>query len=244
MVDGKRQRLRSATRRFFDLQASSIWRDLKALLDDVHGVVVDAGCGAQPYRSLLPNGSSYIGIDIDRADFGYSTSGVLRITPGGRWPVADCQADVVLVTEVLEHVRDPSQFLAEAYRCARPRGTIILTVPFAARWHYVPHDYWRFTPSGLGLLFERAGFIEVAVHARGDERTVALYKLLGLVLPVALPQEGSIGRARLAKRVLAAPVIVCLAGLAKLTMSRAAGEDCLGYTVCAVRPALASSAED
>ncbi len=23
-------------------------------------------------------------------------------------------------------------------------------IPFATRWHYVPHEYWRFTLSGVG----------------------------------------------------------------------------------------------
>ena len=35
---------------------------------------------------------------------------------------------------------------------------ILLTVPFAARWHFVPYDYWRFTPSSFRYLLETTGF--------------------------------------------------------------------------------------
>src|SRR5213593_1921644 len=54
-------------RRFFDLQAGSIWHDLSVVLPSVHGTVVDAGCGAQPYRRLLAADARYIGIDITDA---------------------------------------------------------------------------------------------------------------------------------------------------------------------------------
>src|SRR5258708_4947485 len=43
-------RIFAPLRRFFDLQAGSIWRDLKPELSQPHGVVLDVGCGAQPYR--------------------------------------------------------------------------------------------------------------------------------------------------------------------------------------------------
>ena len=41
----------------------------------------------------------------------------------------------------------------------------------------------------LRLLLERAGFEQVVVHGRGNEQTVACYKLLALLLPAVLPQS-------------------------------------------------------
>ena len=187
-VEDRRSRAVAAVRRFFDLQAGSLWRELRSVLPEVRGTLVDVGCGAQPYRSLLPPATEYIGLDTEDAPthFGYALPDVRLIGEDGRWPVPDTAADVILATETLEHVVDPMAFMAEAHRCLRPGGRIVLTVPFAARWHYIPHDYWRFTPSGLRILLERAGFSEVVVHARGNERTVAWYKLLGLLLPLVL----------------------------------------------------------
>jgi SAM-dependent methyltransferase len=236
-VSGRRGRLGAAVRRFFDIQAGSLWRELRQALPEVDGTLVDVGCGAQPYRGLLAATSTYIGLDTEDAngDFGYAIPGVRLIGADGRWPVSDAEADAVLATETLEHVADPQAFLAEAHRCLRPGGRLLLTVPFAARWHYIPHDYWRFTPSGLRLLLEQAGFSQVVVHARGNERTVACYKLLALLLPAALPQPTA-GSVRLGPRALvaAAPAVV-LALLANLSLRGEAGDDCLGYTVYAVR---------
>lgn len=220
-----------------DPQAGSIWRDLHAPLSQARGTVVDVGCGAQPYRRLLPATIEYIGLDTERAqeDFGYSMPDVLPIGDDGRWPLEDARADLVLATETLEHVADPAAFLAEARRCLRPGGQIILTVPFAARWHYVPHDYWRFTPASLRMLLEGAGFTEVVVHGRGNETTVAAYKVQALLLPAVLPQNDA-GSVRLSPLgVLAAPFLVILALVANRSLRAPAGDDCLGYTAFAVR---------
>jgi len=107
---------------------------------------------AQPYRPLLPPGARYRAIDVAVAGeaFGYDLPDT-EYFEGDRWPVDDTSIDVVLATETLEHVPEPKVFLAEARRVLRPGGRIVLTVPFAARWHYIPHDYWRYTPSSLRI---------------------------------------------------------------------------------------------
>lgn len=236
---GPRAQAMARLRRFFDLQAGSLWRDLRPVLAGVRGTLVDVGCGAQPYRGLLASDVTYIGLDTEDAgaDFGYSIPEVLPIEASGDWPVADGEADVVLATETLEHVSDPVHFLAEAHRCLRPGGRIILTVPFAARWHYIPHDYWRLTPSGLRLLLEGAGFVQIVVHARGNEWTVACYKLMAPLLAFALPQtEPGAMRVR-ARATLVAPLIAALAVLGNLSLRGPGGDDCLGYTAYAGRPA-------
>ncbi|MGH2915570.1 MAG: class I SAM-dependent methyltransferase [Solirubrobacteraceae bacterium] len=235
-ADTRSRRVIAAARRFFDLQAASIWRDLSAVLPGARGLLVDVGCGAQPYRGLLSADTRYLGLDIYGADegFGYSMPVVRRFAEGGPWPVDDASADVVLATETLEHVADPGQFVAEARRVLLPGGRLIITVPFAARWHYIRHDYWRFTPSGLRLLLEGAGFEQLVVHARGNERTVACYKALALLLPLVLPQrERGRSRVRLAGLLLA-PVMVLLGALGNLSLRGGEGDDCLGYTATAV----------
>lgn len=235
---GRRAHVMAAVRRFFDLQAGSLWTDLAPVLKAARGTVVDVGCGAQPYRGLLPTSTRYIGLDTQSAlqDFGYSMPDVLPIGDDDHWPVDGGEADLVLATETLEHVRRPDEFLGEAARILRPGGQIVLTVPFAARWHYIPHDYWRFTPSSLRMLLERAGFRDVVVHGRGNERTVACYKMQALMLPLVLPQEGA-GSAHLRLTgLLAMPAFVLVSLLGNLTLRAGAGDDCLGFTVHALRP--------
>jgi SAM-dependent methyltransferase len=215
-----------------------LWRDLGPILAKANGTVVDAGCGGSPYRELIPSASAYVGLDTDQAlaDFGYDNPDIRRFLADGSWPVGDAEANVVLATETLEHVVEPRAFLAEAFRCLAPGGQLIVTVPFAARWHYIPNDYWRFTPSGLSVLLDSAGFVDVYVTGRGNERTVACYKALALLLPAAMPQR-STGRARLSPLAIAlAPLALGLACAGNVSLRGESGDDCLGYTVTAVRP--------
>lgn len=236
-VTTRTARLAAAARRFLDFQAGSIWDDLAALLPQSRGVVLDVGCGAQPYRHLLPPSALYKAIDYSGADrhFGYSMPDTTYYE-GDRWPVDDASADVILCTETLEHVPDPASFLAEASRCLRPGGRMILTVPFAARWHYVPHDYWRFTPSGLHRLLSAAGFERVAVFARGNALTVACYKAMALLLPLLIPQQKSPWKRLplMACGVLALPMVLTLGAIGTLSLKGSkGGDDCLGYTAVA-----------
>ena len=233
-----RDRLAAAVRRFLDLQGGTIWRDLRTLLAECQGTVLDVGCGAQPYRSLLPPKVSYIGIDDAEAPerFGYEMPDTLYFE-GARWPVATGSVDVVLSTETLEHVPDPSGFLAEASRCLRRGGRLILTVPFSARWHFLPFDYWRFTPSGLGTLLSGAGFDSIAVYARGNAVTVACYKLMAVPLACLLPRTGPTWRRVLILGIGLAclPAVFLIAAVANLSLMFPGGADCLGYTAVARR---------
>jgi SAM-dependent methyltransferase len=235
----RRARLAAALRRFLDLQAASIWRDLAVLLPGCRGTVLDVGCGAQPYRPLLSPEATYVGLDTAdaRDHFGYELPGTIYFR-GDAWPAADGAADVVLCTETLEHVPTPARFLAEAFRCLRPGGQLVLTVPFAARWHFIPHDYWRFTPSALARLLAEAGFGGVAVYARGNALTVACYKVMALLLRLLMPQ----GRRPLVAAGLCLlglptlPLLLALACVAHLSLRSAGGNDCLGYTAVASKP--------
>ena len=228
----------SPIRRFFDLQAGSVWNDLATILTNVTGTIVDVGCGAQPYRSLLPPGTSYIGIDTFEAKsaFGYETPDT-RYYDGYTWPLESESANTVLATETLEHVPDTQHFLREALRTLRVGGSLILTVPFAARWHFIPHDYWRFTPSGFSRLLAEAGFADVKIYARGNAVTVAAYKNLALIAVLLLPQAGSPLR-RFGMRVAGltlSPLFILLAIAGNLSLRGAGGDDCLGYTVIACK---------
>jgi SAM-dependent methyltransferase len=227
-----RNRVENWMRRFLDLQAGSLWRDLSIELARAPGVVLDVGCGAQVYRCLLPAQSVYLGIDTSDAEsrFGYKMPDT-HYFDGAGWGVEAGAFDTVLCTEVLEHVQDPAAFLDQAHACLRPEGRLILTVPFAARWHFIPHDYWRFTPAGLALLLNRAGFSDVHVKARGNPLTVACYKVMTLYF-MLLFGTGVIKRIT---GVLLLPILGVLTCIANLSLLTDWGDDCLGYTVTARR---------
>lgn len=119
-------------------------------------VVIDVGCGEQPYRPFMQGFRQYVGFDSidapDRGDHADVLGDALAL------PFRAGCADAILCTEVIEHVTDPAGMLAEFARVLGPGGSVVLTVPFTWQLHDEPHDYWRFTEFGLRLIFERAGF--------------------------------------------------------------------------------------
>jgi SAM-dependent methyltransferase len=234
----------SALRRFLDLQAGSIWKDLAGQLPLVRGNALDVGCGAQPYRCLFGPEATYRGIDIAaaKANFGYEVPDTTYFE-GDTWPVEDQSIDFVLCTETMEHVPDPRKLLAEAARCLKPGGQILLTTPFSARWHYIPHDYWRFSPSCLSMLLKDSGFVEPAVYARGNGMTVSCYKTMALVLPVFIPQGYGVFATWLLRFLSIAliPYLIFLAVIGNISLLGRGGDDCLGYTAIARRAPTAGS---
>jgi SAM-dependent methyltransferase len=230
-----RNRLENRLRRFLDLQAGTVWRAMRVELGQARGTLLDIGCGAQIYRDLAPPGIVYRGIDTAdaKARFGYSVPDT-HYFDGDDWGIEEGAFDTAICTEVLEHIADPADLLRKAFRCLRPGGRLVLTVPFAARWHFVPFDYWRFTPSSLQMLLAEAGFTQVRVEARGNPLTVACYKMMALHLPLLFGANRSLSGYALG--VVLLPIIGMIACVANLSLSMDWGDDCLGYTVTSLRP--------
>lgn len=232
--------MRARVMRFFDLQAGTIWADLARELPRVTGTVVDVGCGLQPFRRLFGEGVKYIGIDYagTRRHFSLDAPDTIYYS-GDHFPLEAGTADFILCTETLEHVLDVRVFLSEIVRCLKPGGRVLLTVPFAARWHFIPYDYWRPTPSAIDHLLRSAGLTDVGVYGRGNQLTVACQKGMAFIFSLLSPRPSNLALEWLCRSVGAAgvPAMVGLAVLANATMGWPGAVDFLGFTATARRPA-------
>jgi len=59
--------------------------------------------------------------------------------------------DIVVCNAILEHVEDPAKAIKELYRVLKKDGLIWIETAFNQPYHPHPNDYWRVTPTGLGL---------------------------------------------------------------------------------------------
>jgi SAM-dependent methyltransferase len=116
--------------------------------------VLDAGAGDSPYRDLFRH------TQYDAADLGvaYETSELTYICDLAFMPVQSNTYDLILCTQVLEHVKEPSLTLRELGRLLKPGGKLWLSAPLFYAEHQIPHDYYRYTQYGLVYLLESAGF--------------------------------------------------------------------------------------
>lgn len=60
-------------------------------------------------------------------------------------PFEDESMDIVLYTEVFEHIKNPISALEEFHRVLRPGGKCILTAPFASLGHMASYYYSGFS---------------------------------------------------------------------------------------------------
>jgi SAM-dependent methyltransferase len=83
--------------------------------------------------------------------------------------------DVVVMSEVLEHLHSPHLAIANVHKVLKPGGKLIITVPFIFPIHEKPYDYFRYTRYGLEFLLRE--FEAVTVRER-DSWSEALAVLL------------------------------------------------------------------
>jgi SAM-dependent methyltransferase len=129
---------------------------VKAQAEDTHRNkgpyrVLDVGCGSKPYYPFFHGlVSEYVGVDPVNPDAEVKGS-VEEI------PVEDGGFDLVLCTQVLEHCDDPARAVRELRRVTAPGGRVLASTHGVMAYHPSPDDHWRWTHTGLRLLFERNG---------------------------------------------------------------------------------------
>lgn len=74
--------------------------------------------------------------------------------------------DVIVCTEVLEHVINPFGAVDELRRILKPGGICFVSTPFNLRIHGPLPDCWRFTEYGIRTLFRK--FSSVSIEATDD----------------------------------------------------------------------------
>ena len=214
-----------------DLQVATVYAHVKPFLGSASGTLVDVGAGDMPYRHLVAPGCSYKPIDAAHSgEFGYTNADVTPFD-GTNIPFETGSVDHVLCTEVIEHLPDPSPLVGEVHRVLRPGGTALVTVPWSARCHYMPHDYHRFTPTALGLLFSK--FASVEIVPRGTDVSAIGAKMLVAWARLVVPAPRVLAVVTWLPALLLAPFVAAgvLAGHAGAWLSVGSRDDPLGYTV-------------
>jgi len=214
-----------------DLQILTIFKDVKKNLPGYKGNVLDIGCGQSPYKFLLNNkDTKYYGIDIVEADsFGYNNPDVTSFD-GKNIPFKDGMFDAIICTEVLEHVQDFQYLIDDMYRASAPNARAIVTIPWSARYHYIPYDYFRYTPSSLKTMFSK--FSEVEIRPRGTDYAVVGSKIIVIFFRGFFPEK-KWKYIFLPFYIAGLPILIGAVILAHLSIMIGFGskEDPLGYTV-------------
>lgn len=147
--------------------------------------ILDAGCGAGPAlrylkaRGFIPFGSDLIEYPLQQARQLIPDARLVQCNSDFALPFRDESFDVILMSEVIEHVASPEFTLRECWRVLKKNGAAAMTTPnlWDARRVYYPAlgKVWSgdadathqtlFNPQSMRDVLQRAGFQNVRVRA-------------------------------------------------------------------------------
>lgn len=147
--------------------------------------ILDAGCGAGPalrylkQRGFIPFGCDLVEYPLVQARRLIPDARLAQCNSDAALPFAENSFDVILLSEVIEHVASPEFTLRECWRVLREGGAVAVTTPnlWDMRRAYYPlfGKVWSgdadathrtlFSPQTLHQVFLRAGFRDVRVRA-------------------------------------------------------------------------------
>ena len=135
------------------------------------GRTLDLGSQQGPYAAQFPR---RVAVDIKPG------RGVHVVGDAMALAFADDSFDVVLCTEMLEHVPEPQRAVDEMRRVLRPGGLLLLTTRFLFPIHDAPHDYFRYTKYGLRHLLRRFDIVELREETTAVGSLAVLLQRLGM----------------------------------------------------------------
>jgi len=114
------------------------------------GRILELGSGAGFLRDMAP--------EVITSEV-FPTPGVMLVADGRQLPFACAGLDAIVMTDVFHHIPDVAAFLAEAVRCVRPGGRLVMIEPWLTPWSqwvyrnlhsepFEPEAGWELPPSG------------------------------------------------------------------------------------------------
>lgn len=157
----------------FNQRSRDRWVQAKAGTVPAVARVLDIGAGTCLYRPLFSH------CDYKTHDFkkyegaekhgGTSTYGHIDfVSDILAIPAPDDSFDIILCTEVLEHVPEPIKVLKEISRLLRPGGRAFITAPLGSGLHQLPfHFYGGYTPEWYKRFCREAGMEATEILPNG-----------------------------------------------------------------------------
>lgn len=156
----------------FNLYERDRWVKKEAAKVPPGSHVIDVGAGSCPYRGLFAHceyrSHDFAKLPPDQFSGRQGYGQLDYICDILSIPVPDATFDVILCTEVLEHVDEPIQALREFARILKPNGKLLLTAPLGSGLHQDPHHFYGgYTPYWYRKFLGEVGFKNIIIEPNG-----------------------------------------------------------------------------
>ena len=126
--------------------------------------ILDYGCGTGGNTLAYSSLGAVVGVEPDSAAIrlAHERGGAIYCRTGGtQLPFREGSFDIVMASDVLEHIEHDREAVAEISRVLRPGGAAIISVP-AHQWLFSEHDtalhhFRRYSKSAIRDLLKRSG---------------------------------------------------------------------------------------
>jgi len=140
--------------------------------------ILDVGCGLKPYQSYFEK-MMYIGIDRSWTVEWMRALDVQAVAEV--IPFKSNLFNIVLCTQVLEHLASPEQALKEIHRVLKHGGRFILSTHGIWGEGHEIVDLWRWTAAGLRKMLNLMGFEVEEVYSM--DSLASLFQFILLYVP-------------------------------------------------------------
>ena len=140
---------RKSNYEFFKKELSRLSKEL---------VLLDVGAGQSDFTDITSQ------FKLCAVDF-YPYPGVTVVCDFTKeLPLADASADILMLSNVLEHVPEPNTLLEECRRVLKPGGIMLGSVPFMIQIHQRPYDFFRYTEMNLEYILKKHNFKDSVIQ--------------------------------------------------------------------------------
>lgn len=171
-----------------------LFKSISKIAPALKGEILDFGCGSKPYESLFKNANNYVGVDIEVSGHNHGDSKVDFYYDGKTLPFPDGHFDAVVCFEVLEHIFNIDEVLAEMKRVLKPNGQLLVSIPFAWDEHEIPYDFARYTSYGVTHLLKKNGFEIVEINKTTTYLLAVSQMFIAYLFQYVLPRGRVLGR--------------------------------------------------
>jgi len=171
MIQWLRDKIRSSAVFAFNQVDRDRWIAAQAAGIPAGSRVLDVGAGSCPYRPLFAHceyrSQDFKALQGEQLRSG-GYGGIDYVCDAAAIPVEPCSFDVVLCTEMIEHVPHPDHVVAEFARILKPGGTLLLTAPLGSGIHQEPYHYYGgFTSYWYQRFLGESGFDMIRIEPNG-----------------------------------------------------------------------------